>query len=115
MGYTLDFNSVSLHFYRIINFFMSGEMNEVQIKRIAKAGTLESNDILIMVIPNENSGIELELESIVIKQFGKQIKQVILKKVKELGIENVTIKAQDKGALDFTIKARVQTAIDRAI
>jgi citrate lyase subunit gamma (acyl carrier protein) len=87
----------------------------VQIKKIAKAGTLESNDILIMLMPNETSGIELELESIVMKQFGKQIKQVILDKVKELGVESAVIKAQDKGALDFTIKARVQTAIERAL
>jgi citrate lyase acyl carrier protein len=85
------------------------------INKIAKAGTLESNDILIMVIPNENGGVELELESIVMKQFGKQIKKTILNKVEELGVENITIKAQDKGALDYTIKARMQTAIERAM
>lgn len=85
------------------------------INKIAKAGTLESNDILIMVMPNENGGIELEIESIVIKQFGNQIKKTILDKVKELGVENIVVKAQDKGALDCTIKARVQTAIERAI
>lgn len=87
----------------------------VRINKIAKAGTLESNDIFILVMPNENRGIEIELESIVMKQFGKQIKTVILEKVKALGVENVTIKAQDKGALDFTIKARVQTALERAL
>lgn len=85
------------------------------INKIAKAGTLESNDILIMVMPNENGGIELELESIVIKQFGNQIKRTILDKVQELGVEDIVIKAQDKGALDCTIRARVQTAIERAI
>ena len=85
------------------------------INKIAKAGTLESNDILIMVMPNENGGVELELESIVMKQFGKQIKKTILGKVEELGVKNITIKAQDKGALDCTIKARMQTAIERAI
>lgn len=87
----------------------------MKVSKIAKAGTLESNDILIMVMPNENGGIELELESIVMKQFGAQIKKTILDKVAELGVENLTIKAQDKGALDYTIKARVQTAIERAI
>nr|WP_295972644.1 citrate lyase acyl carrier protein [uncultured Bacillus sp.] len=87
----------------------------MRINKIAKAGTLESNDIFILVMPNENRGIEIELESIVMKQFGKQIKTVILEKVKALGVENVTIKAQDKGALDFTIKARVQTALERAL
>lgn len=87
----------------------------MEIKKVAKAGTLESNDIMIMILPNENGKVELELESIVIKQFGKQIEKTILEKVKELGIESITIKAQDKGALDYTIKARVQTAIERAI
>lgn len=87
----------------------------MKINKIAKAGTLESNDILIMVMPNENGGVELELESIVMKQFGKQIKKTILDKVQELGVDNITIKAQDKGALDYTIKARMQTAIERAM
>ncbi|MCH5138526.1 citrate lyase acyl carrier protein [Clostridiaceae bacterium UIB06] len=85
------------------------------INKIAKAGTLESNDILIMVMPNENGGIELEVESIVLKQFGKQIKKTILDKVHEMGVESIIIKAQDKGALDYAIKARTQTAIERAI
>lgn len=87
----------------------------MEIKKVSKAGTLESNDIMIMVSPNEDGKVELELESIVIKQFGKQIEKTILEKVKELGIESITIKAQDKGALDYTIKARVQTAIERAM
>ncbi len=87
----------------------------MEVNKVAKAGTLESNDILIMVMPNEAVGIELEIESIVMKQFGKQIQSVILNKVKEMGVENVIIKAQDKGALDYTIRARVQAAIERAV
>ncbi|MDR3583750.1 MAG: citrate lyase acyl carrier protein [Desulfosporosinus sp.] len=87
----------------------------MKITKIAKAGTLESNDILIMVMPNASGGVELELESIVMQQFGDVIKQVILHKVKQMGIEGITIKAQDKGALDYTIGARVETAIKRAI
>lgn len=87
----------------------------MKITKVAKAGTLESNDILVMVMPNENSGIELQLESIVMKQFGDQIQKVINDKVKEMGIEDIVIKAQDKGALDYTIGARVETAIKRAL
>lgn len=87
----------------------------MKITKVAKAGTLESNDILVMVMPNENSGIELQLESIVMKQFGDQIEKVINDKVKEMGIEDIVIKAQDKGALDYTIGARVETAIKRAL
>jgi citrate lyase subunit gamma (acyl carrier protein) len=87
----------------------------MKVDKAAKAGSLESNDILVMVMPNEKKGIELQLESIVMKQFGTQIKKVILDKLNEMGVENITINAQDRGALDYTIKARVETAVRRAI
>lgn len=85
------------------------------ITKAAKAGTLESNDILVLVGPNEDGGIELSLESIVMAQFGDQIEKVILDKLKELEVEDIIIKAQDKGALDYTIAARVETAVKRAV
>jgi len=87
----------------------------MKISNVAKAGTLESNDILVMVMPNDDNTVELELESIVMQQFGDVIRKVILEKVKEMGVESITIKAQDKGALDYTIGARVETAIKRAL
>ncbi|GAA0716246.1 citrate lyase acyl carrier protein [Clostridium malenominatum] len=86
----------------------------MKVNKIAKAGTLESNDILIMVMPKDEAGVELELESIVMKQFGEQIKKVILETSKELNLDGVKIQAQDKGALDYTIKARLITAVKRA-
>lgn len=87
----------------------------MKIEKVAKAGTLESNDIFIMVSPNEDGKVEIELESIVMKQFGDDILRTIKEKLDELGVESVTLKAQDKGALDYTIGARVETAIQRAI
>ncbi|ARC83722.1 citrate lyase acyl carrier protein [Clostridium argentinense CDC 2741] len=86
----------------------------MEIKKVAKAGTLESNDIYIMVMPNDEGGIELELESIVIKQFGDEIRKTILDTLNDLGVEKAIVKAQDKGALDYTIKARVETVVKRA-
>ncbi|MGH4124252.1 MAG: citrate lyase acyl carrier protein [Clostridium sp.] len=80
----------------------------------AIAGTLESNDIRIMVMANENAGIEIELESVVEKQFGKQIRKVISETLEKIQIDNVKIIATDKGALDYTIKARVACAVYRA-
>lgn len=80
----------------------------------ATAGTLESNDIKIMVTANDNAGIEIELESVVEKQFGKQIRQVIKEVLKRLDIDNVKVIAIDKGALDYTIKSRVACAVYRA-
>lgn len=75
---------------------------------------MESSDIFIMVQPNEG-GIEINLESIVMKQFGKQIEKVIMETLKELEVENAIIVAKDRGALDYTIKSRVETAIKRAL
>ncbi|PRR80533.1 MULTISPECIES: citrate lyase acyl carrier protein [Clostridium] len=86
----------------------------MKINKVAKAGTLESNDILIMVMPNDKAGVEIELESIVMKQFGDQIRKVLTEKAAELGLDGVKIQAQDKGALDYTIKARLETAVNRA-
>lgn len=82
------------------------------INKPAKCGTLESNDIFIMLTPSEN-GISIELESVVEKQFGNHIKMVIEEKLKEIGITSVLVKAQDKGALDYTIRARIEGAVKR--
>ncbi len=86
----------------------------MKITKVAKAGTLESNDIVVMVMPGEKPGIELELESIVMQQFGDRIREVIMETLEKLGVEDARIKAQDKGALDYTIEARVETAVMRA-
>jgi len=85
------------------------------ITKVGKSGTLESSDILIMVVPNKDHGINIELESIVMKQFGDQIKNIIIDQVKKMDIQNIKIIAQDKGSLDCTIRARVETAINRAM
>ncbi|MGL5122877.1 MAG: citrate lyase acyl carrier protein [Fusobacteriaceae bacterium] len=82
------------------------------INKISKCGTLESNDIYIVLSPSDN-GIEIEVESSVEKQFGKEIKKTIEKKLNELGIKSVKINAKDNGALDFTIRARIEVAVAR--
>lgn len=87
----------------------------MEIKRIAKSGTFESNDIYVIVEPNSNGGIEINLESIVMKQFGEQIKKAIEDTVKSFEIKSIKITAKDRGALDYTIKSRVETAIKRAL
>lgn len=86
----------------------------MKIIKNAIAGTLESSDIQIMLVSNENAGIKIELKSSVEKQFGKQIRKVINETLKKLEIDNVTLVATDKGALDCTIKARVACAVYRA-
>lgn len=85
----------------------------MDIKKIASAGTLESCDIVIMIEPNPNGGIEINLNSSVDKQFGNQIKKVILNTLLELDVKDVIVAANDRGALDFAIRARVQSAAFR--
>lgn len=89
----------------------------MKITKTAQAGAQESNDVLITVMPNDQGGIQVQLETkgVILKQFGKQIEQVIKEKVEEMGVEDITIKAQDKGALNYTIRARVQAALERAL
>ena len=86
----------------------------MDIKISGMAGTLESSDVAIFVEPNENKGITIELKSQVEKQFGDQIRAVVLETLEELKVSNALVKIQDKGALDCVIKARLQTAILRA-
>ena len=87
-----------------------------QLLRAAQSGTVESNDIMISVSPAEaGSGIDLTLVSPVLKQYGRQIRELIEAVIKEKGIEDVVIYANDKGALDCTIRARLNVAIQRAL
>ena len=78
----------------------------------AVAGTLESGDIMIQIAPGD--GLQVELQSTVAAQFGRQIKAVITETLTGLGIDNAYVKATDKGALDCTIRARVTAAAVRA-
>lgn len=82
--------------------------------KTAFAGTLESGDVLIQIVPSEEAGLKINLDSTVAYQFGDQIKKVIAETLKDLGIENAMVNATDKGALDCTIRARVTAAAVRA-
>ena len=50
--------------------------NSMEIKKTAMAGTLESSDVQVTIEPSEN-GIEILLESSVMRQFGRQIRAVV--------------------------------------
>lgn len=85
----------------------------MKVKKSVVVGSVESNDILIKVSPG--TGINISLESSVIKQYGDDIRNTIEDVIKTLGITDIDLTAQDKGALDFTIRARVKTAINQAL
>ena len=85
----------------------------MEIKKAAMAGTLESSDAQVTVEPG-TEGIELSIESSVINQYGKQIRNVILETLDRLEVTSGKVKVVDKGALDCTIKARVECAVYRS-
>lgn len=86
----------------------------MELKKAAMAGTVESSDAQITVEPGTN-GIELNIESSVIQQYGRQIKAVVLETLKKLDVKNAKVSVVDKGALDCTLKARVEGAVFRSI
>lgn len=86
----------------------------MEIIENAVAGTLESSDIMITVDKNPNNEIEISLTSSVEKQFGEQIKSVIIETLSKLGVTSAKVIANDKGALDCTIQARTISAVYRS-
>ncbi len=86
-----------------------------KLLKLAQAGTVESSDILITLAPADaGTGIQVELVSPTMQQYGAHIRNLITKTLVDHGIEDVQVNANDRGALDCTIKARVITALQRA-
>lgn len=85
----------------------------MKIENNAVAGTLESSDLQVAIEPIE-SGIELDITSSVMNQYGRQIKATVLETLERLEVTNAKVTIVDKGALDCTIKARVECAVFRS-
>ena len=85
-----------------------------KIKKIAYAGTLESSDAFVQIEPIEEDEIKIELQSSVEEMYGDDIRESVKRVIEELRISHISVKIQDKGALDYVIKARLQAAILRA-
>ena len=86
----------------------------MELKKPAVAGTMESSDIMVTLRPNENGGIEIDIQSDVKATFGDAIEATIREVLADFGVENAVVAVVDKGALDFVIRARMQCAICRA-
>lgn len=81
--------------------------------RRASAGTLESSDAYVELEPGTGK-IEIQLDSVVERQFGDHIRQVVMEVLQAQGVTNARVKLVDRGALDCVIRARVETAVERA-
>lgn len=88
------------------------ERKERVISKAAKAGSLESNDLMIMIEPSDK--LDISLNSVVKEQYGDKILKAINQVLDEEGVTKANIIIEDKGALDFTIRARMRTAIERS-
>jgi len=85
----------------------------MEIKKPAVAGTLESSDAMVTVEPSDG-GIEFELDSVVMHQYGAAIRKTVMETLERLGVTNGRVTVVDKGALDCTLKARVECAVYRS-
>ena len=85
----------------------------MKVIKEAIAGTLESSDLLVKVGPSDKGTRDIVIRSEVIKQFGKQIRQVVTDTLDKLSVSAGSIVIEDKGALDCVIRARVQAAVLR--
>lgn len=82
------------------------------IEKSAMAGTLESSDAQVTVEPGD--GLEINISSSVLNQYGRQIKATVLETLERLDVRDGKVTVVDKGALDCTLKARVECAVFRS-
>ena len=75
---------------------------------------MESNDAMILIEPGEGE-VEIVIESVVMRQFGKQIEKAVKDVLDEYEIEDARVWVRDKGAVECTLKARTETAILRSL
>ena len=84
----------------------------MEIKLSASAGTMESSDAYVEIEPGTD-GVKLQLESVVMGQFGEAIEKAVRNVLEELAVENANVRVVDRGALECVIRARVETAAMR--
>lgn len=85
----------------------------MEIKREAAAGSLESSDILVTVMPG-GDGIQIHLESSVDKYYGASIQATMRQVLEELGVERATVEAVDPRRAGLHHSRRLTTAVRRA-
>ena len=83
-----------------------------EIIKFATAGTDEKSDAIVSIEPNEN-GLQVEIKSVVMNQFGQAIEASVREVLAEQGVENAIVRVADRGALECVLRARVETAIVR--
>lgn len=83
----------------------------MEIVKNAVAGTMESSDAYVEIEPAKS--LNIQLESVVMDQFGDQICEVVRQVLAENGITGANVRIIDRGALECVIRARVEAAVLR--
>lgn len=83
----------------------------MEIVKIASAGTMESSDVYVEIEPAAE--LQIQLESVVLEQFGNDIRTVVKEVLDDCGVTKANVRVVDRGALDCVIRARVETAVIR--
>lgn len=86
----------------------------MKINQAAVAGTLESGDVMLRILPLDTQEIDLQINSSVEKQFGDAIRATILAVLAHYDIRGVQLNVDDKGALDCILRARLEALLARA-
>jgi citrate lyase subunit gamma (acyl carrier protein) len=85
----------------------------MEIKRKVQAGTMQSSDLMVVLVPAET--LTVSIESTVLKQFGELIRAKVDQVLERHGITAGEVRITDRGALDYAIEARLETALMRAM
>lgn len=83
----------------------------MDIIKSASAGTMESSDAYVEIEPADS--LTVQLESVVLKQFGEEIVAAVQDVLQQCGVEKANVRVVDRGALECVIRARVETAVSR--
>lgn len=83
----------------------------MQIIKNASAGTMESSDAYVEIEPA--ASLQIQLESVVLEQFGDEIRKVVGEVLQEQGVDGANVRVIDRGALECVLRARVETAVLR--
>ena len=84
----------------------------MDILKRASAGTMESSDTYVEIEPANE--LNINIESIVKKQFGDKIDAAVREVLADLGVSSASVRVVDRGALECVIRARVETAVKRS-
>jgi citrate lyase subunit gamma (acyl carrier protein) len=83
----------------------------MKIVKKARAGTMQSSDLMVFVEPAD--ALTVEIESTVKKQFEHLIRARIDEVLACHGVTSGTVRVTDRGALDYAIEARLEAALLR--